>query len=72
LIKKAHGDQEGQSEYKYTGSMLRRVPFLFRKLHREKKTDSSIASSHPESFSCSITPKDKRAEELIIADAMAR
>ncbi|KAF8268841.1 cytochrome P450 [Lactarius quietus] len=28
--------------------------------------------SHPESFPCSITPRDKRAEELIIADTMAR
>ena len=31
-----------------------------------------IAYSHPELFPCSITPRDNRAEELIIADAMAR
>jgi cytochrome P450 len=42
LIKKVHGDQEGQSEYKYTGSMLRKVPFLARNLNRGKKTDCSI------------------------------
>src|ERR1700761_5637416 len=31
-----------------------------------------IAYSHPELFPCSINPRDKAAEELIIADAMAR
>jgi hypothetical protein len=31
-----------------------------------------IAYSHPKAFSCAITPRDKGAEELIIADAMAR
>ncbi|KAI9431010.1 cytochrome P450 [Lactarius psammicola] len=28
--------------------------------------------SHPKPFACSITPRDKKAEELIIADAMAQ
>jgi hypothetical protein len=28
--------------------------------------------SRPHSFPCSIVPRDKRAEELVIADTMAR
>ncbi|KAI9459922.1 cytochrome P450 [Lactarius psammicola] len=28
--------------------------------------------SHPKPFTCSITPRDKKAEELIVADAMAQ
>ena len=70
LIKKV--DKEGQSEYRYTGSILRKVPRQGTKLNGEEKLIARYASSHPESFSCSITPRDKRAEELIIADAMAR
>jgi len=38
----------------------------------EYKYTSSGSVSRPELFSCSITPRDKRAEELIIADTMAR
>jgi cytochrome P450 len=42
---------------------------------QEKPSEYKYTGSfvnHPESFPCSITPRDKRAEELIIADTMAR
>jgi hypothetical protein len=65
-IEKAKGDQ---SEYKYTGGGIRCTPF-FIKTGKQKLIVAS--TSRPEPFSCSIIPRDKRAEELIIADTMAR
>ena len=64
-IEKVKGDH---SEYRYTGRAIRYTSFL-----GSSGPELIIAStSRPEPFSCSIVPRDKRAEELIIADTMAR
>ncbi|KAI9449574.1 hypothetical protein BJY52DRAFT_1227688 [Lactarius psammicola] len=66
-IEHVHDSQGRRSEYKYRGQVIRYTPFFVR-----RRVNKLIACSHPESFPSSITARDKRVEELIIADTMAR
>jgi cytochrome P450 len=69
-IERKEGAGGQPSEYSYRGTVIRFAPFP-----NEKDVMEAISycyCSRPNSFPCSINPRDKRAEELIIADAMAR
>jgi cytochrome P450 len=65
-IQKAQDDQGHlEDKYKVTVTRYIRAGLSFRKWGNKH-------ASRLEPFSCSITPRDKRAEKLIIADTMAR
>jgi cytochrome P450 len=53
-------------EYTYTGSVIRFAD------QNQIVSKLTWYFSRPNSFPCSIVPRDKRAEELIIADTIAR
>ena len=69
-VESAQGDQEkgSNSESKFIGSLLR-YTHQFSSGNGERKL---ITSSYPESCLCSITPRGKWAEQLIVADTMVR
>ena len=61
-------DPEGRPfVYSYTGGIVRCSTSII-----SSWRETNDLSSRPNSFPCSIIPRDKRAEELIIADEMAR
>ena len=55
--------------YTYTGAIVR---FAKHDLQAYGTIESNWYFSRPNSFPCSIVPRDKRAEGLIISDTMAR
>jgi Cytochrome P450 len=71
-IKKGNGTGEGPDAYPFTGNGLR---YGFRISSTVRKTGGLTAGvylySRPCPFTCSITPRDKRAEELILAHPQA-
>jgi cytochrome P450 len=70
---RGNGTDKGPDAYPFTGSCLRcghRVAFVAREKLGELTADLIIFSV-PCPFTCSITPRDRRAEELITAIAQA-
>jgi cytochrome P450 len=70
---RGNGTDKGPDAYPFTGSCLRcghRVAFVAREKLGELTADLIIFSV-PSPFTCSITPRDRRAEELITAIAQA-
>jgi cytochrome P450 len=70
---RGNGTDKGPDAYPFTGSCLRyghRVAFTAREKLGELTTDLIILSV-PCPFTCSITPRDRRAEELITGIAQA-
>ena len=69
-IKKGNGTGEGPDAYPFTGNGLR-YKFCISLTARKTLTAGVYLCSHPCPFTCSITPRDKRAEELILAHSQA-
>jgi len=69
-IKEGAGGQPSSFEYSYRGTVIRFAQFPDEK--DVMKASYDCYCKRPNPFPCSINPRDKRAEELIIADAMTR
>ena len=67
-VKRADGSPE---EYTFTGKSITYVSYLPRSA-ADRRLFCLTSSSGPSPFSCSIVPRDKKAEDLILADTMAR
>ena len=65
-IERACDTEDLPSDYAYTGFLIRYVNCS------GGLKIADLASSRPKPFPVSIVPRDKRAEELILADTMAR
>jgi Cytochrome P450 len=69
-IQKGQGADGEPFTYSFTGSLVR-YDMLFLPFNGGQTAYYRICTSRPNSFPCSIIPRDKCAEQLIRADSMA-
>ena len=68
-IKNRDGTEDGPDVYPFTGSGVRYGNRIYLMTWERRLSAGPFRPSRPLPFACSITPRDRKAEELILANS---